>query len=70
MCIPLGSEHVVVVTGLTGTGRPLALPQLITLLANGLPDVTWETEAITEVHEIFPLREPFGQASEISVANQ
>jgi UDP-GlcNAc:undecaprenyl-phosphate GlcNAc-1-phosphate transferase len=68
--IPFGSELVVVLSGLTGTGRPLALPQLAALLANGLNVRTWETQTIAEVHEIIPLLEPFGQVSEVSVANQ
>jgi UDP-GlcNAc:undecaprenyl-phosphate GlcNAc-1-phosphate transferase len=70
MSIPLGDDHVVLLGGLAGTGRPVALPQLVSLLGQGLPDGIWETEAVTEVHEIIPLLESFGSPSKISVANQ
>lgn len=67
--IPFGSGRVLLLGGLTGTGRPLALPQLATLLANDHEQRIWQAQRLAEVIEI-PLLEPFGKVAEVSVANQ
>lgn len=66
--IPFGSDRLLVLGGLTGTGRPLALPQLAAILARGRYAPVWTQNAARDAREI-PLLETLVGIGNAPIAN-
>jgi UDP-GlcNAc:undecaprenyl-phosphate GlcNAc-1-phosphate transferase len=66
--IPFGSGRMLVLGGLVGTGRPLALPQLAALLSNNQHQRIWQKQTSTEALDL-ALLETFGAVANVPVAH-